>query len=305
MTSHFFGARFGRQIEVKFEIQSEESAETIAERLREHLSFSIERIDRQENMDFHICVTDGRANSPPTKCFWRVSKSEYDFSICIDGIRKIDGGDRFQAEVKSVLDFAIISGPRRWSITSVILESWVGLIFESRGGVRLHALAIEKNEKALICIAPSGWGKSTLAISAGPSALADEVVYFENGCLLAQSFAIRLKEEQLRLQKVETLRGQRSVLKISNSPRIVPVGVVSIGRWAQDASERIGVLIFFWRVFWGLGLQQNPELTLSSQTAVLWMKVGFHRLRFFYWTLRQGLFSQREEQFKRSSRTNL
>ncbi len=299
----FFETRLGGG-GVRFVIRSQEDSERVRDILSRHLSFSVRAVNATDGgtgpIDFAVdVVSSEELDRGRHGIAWRTRFYEIDFKI--DGCRWIVARGRFVAKVEKPLRYAIVSGEQRWEFVAVLLESWVGTLFESQGGVRLHAVALEDEGQAYVHIAPPGWGKSTLAQRFAGSALADEVVFVEGACVLGQDFAIRLKTspgDGDGLQPLTTIWGPRSVRKVSRTFRSLELRGVSTSE-GTGPQRTPNMIRLAWRVFWGLGLQQNPELTFSVRTLGIWLKVAASRIGFIYTVWRRGLHRVRDPRFRR------
>ena len=174
-------------------------------------------------------------NNLDFKCFW--SKSNYsDFLITENGVIVL---------IKDVGIFRIFEGKLiTWNkannnvteddLITFLLGSVLSICLIQRGLLVLHANALEKDGKSIICLGESGSGKSTLAcilMQQGWNLLADDLVAINDqdfvlpGVSRIKLWANSLKELDIQTTNLEKVRPSiekyhipRKMLKKANKP---------------------------------------------------------------------------------------
>lgn len=255
--------------------------------------------------DFNVVVSDAmtfREDFPFQKAGYRYSRS---IGQC--HIRNRDEYEKpFRCHIEKPAKRAVVSGPGCWEFLVVLIETWCGHYLESRGCVRLHAVALAaENRDAIVIVADSGFGKSHLAArvvskdNSPVKALSDEVAYFYEGRIYPQAYSIRFKgnldeHRNLNVKVIQSLFGLRHVMLVrpSNSRS---VAVESIKRGVHPRRHHAGPLTsglatragLAARILFGIGLQQNPEATLelSRDSILRYIRILCSRTGFIFRTL--------------------
>jgi hypothetical protein len=173
----------------------------------------------------------------------------------------------YNRNVRMLVDFrkqrsASVIGPTSEVIYETLylfILSTLGEWLEAEGWVQLHALSLEKNKRAHLLIAPSGFGKTHLAANfcrehSNVSTLGDEVVFFKNGTVMP--FPLRLakliddSEKSHRFTYRDGLR-HKQVLE----SRISRTGNFTAGKFVLANQNFFAIVI-------GLGLPQMAEFRL-------------------------------------------
>lgn len=122
--------------------------------------------------------------------------------------------DTFWLHVPGVARFSVSGGSRivvmpfpgvdQASVRVFLLGSVLGAVLFQRGLLLLHGNAVEVNGRCLVCLGPSGVGKSTLAtafMQRGYRVLADDVVPIDGNCSAVPGFP-RLKVWEDTVEKM-------------------------------------------------------------------------------------------------------
>ena len=196
-------------------------------------------------------------NNLDFKCFW--SKSNYsDFLITENGVIVL---------IKDVGIFRIIEGKLiTWNkannnvteddLITFLLGSVLSICLIQRGLLVLHANALEKDGKSIICLGESGSGKSTLAcilMQQGWNLLADDLVAINDkdfvlpGVSRIKLWANSLKELDIQTTNLEKVRPSiekyhipRQMLKKANKPVKVNT-IYLIERDPNNADEKLHI----------------------------------------------------------------
>lgn len=152
-------------------------------------------------------VTGDVPETPDPSEGWRaispfVQVAEGRFWLHVPGVARftVDHGRRVQVRPAPGIDAE--------SVRVFLLGSVLGAVLFQRGFLVLHGNAIDIDGRAMVCLGPSGVGKSTLAAAfaaRGHRILADDVVPVDAGCAAVPGFPrIKLWQDSADRLEIET-----------------------------------------------------------------------------------------------------
>jgi hypothetical protein len=289
---------------VTFRLLLEKSDDSLESELAKHLTFGFFRFEPEEGrpiaVDFEVSLGEFTADSAASAGSSGASvgkiKQGYVYRRSLFGDCEVRSQGSFSKPFFSRIlvpgKMAQISGPGKLEFLAILLETWCGFYLETRGCGRVHAAAFSSDaNSASVILARPGFGKShfigqLMSTEIGSrKAIADEVVFVFNGKIHPQNFALRLKHipselQCLKTQSVESVFGNRSVLPIQKSfDHELAIEKV----FAGVSSGKFSRMDLFFEVVLGIGLQQNPELTMAASVGsflnyarVLWVRLKLY-----------------------------
>jgi hypothetical protein len=214
-------------------------------------TFKISPTENRGHTDFEFVEGDVASEAiialpkGPKAIFWKSGKRH---------IRR----NRFTVRIDEMLKRATYQTPASWTDLSELIEAWIGLSYEFERGVRLHGVCFPE----LALIAASGFGKSYLAHRNWNTLIADEVLYVRGNKIENRWTSVRLKEAG----PWKTRHGERRLEGKLTAPHILPPIYFGNTSWCS--------------VFWGKGLPQHLEFSLSLSTVLQWMVLSCRRIQF-------------------------